>query len=340
MDTLLEMRKLNDEESTTTQTCIRCESDNIEKKTAEKTIEVRKDKITVTSEYWQCNNCNEEWVDPEDEDSLEKAYETYRNKYHMLKPERIKELRKQYGLTQRELAGIFEWGLSTITRYENGHLPSKSHYDLLELLENEERFYNFVKNKQGLRDKERYLSLIASKIKVPSVELLLEPFLDFSASDLTGFTKPSIDKITNAILFFCKDEGVLITKLNKLLFYTDFKYFKEYTSSLTGLRYRHLKYGPVPEQYYNILNALVNNKKLQVEEVLVGEHIGVLYKSSEPPDITVFTDEELSVLLKIKKEFKDYGSEEISKCSYKEKAWFETEENGFISYLHADELSV
>jgi len=45
-------------------------------------------------------------------------------------------------------------------------------------------------------------------------------------------------------------------------------------------------YGPVRENYYDLLNALVKMSKLQVREVPVGEHIGIEYKSLEESDLS------------------------------------------------------
>jgi len=40
----------------------------------------------------------------------------------MLSPYEIRELRKRYGLTQKELSLLLGWGSVTMSRYENGAL--------------------------------------------------------------------------------------------------------------------------------------------------------------------------------------------------------------------------
>ena len=66
-------------------------------------------------------------------------------------------------------------------------------------------------------------------------------------------------KLFNAILFFCKGR-VLKTKLNKLLFYADFKHFKEYAVSITGARYARIPFGPAPDKYAFYFATLLESK--------------------------------------------------------------------------------
>ena len=315
--------------------CTECKSPDIKKIVEKEDIEIRGDKITVRVKYWHCNRCEIDWKILGEHDEIEEAFRKYRDKYGMLQPERIRELRKKYNLTQGELSKIFGWGAVTVNRYENGSLQSKSHDDILKILEKPKMFYDFVKNKKDLLNKEEYLNRISSKAAIP----MIEDILSASSDDFTGFLEPSADKIVNVILFFCKD-GTLITKINKLLFYNDFKYFKEYTNSMTGLRYQHFDYGPVPENYYDLLNALVRLNKLYLRELPVGEHIGIEYTSLEEPDLSIFCKDEIDTLEEIKRYFKHWSSKEIAEYSHKEKAYKETKKNQFISYLYAKDLHI
>ena len=324
--------------------CIECDSKNIEYIEKPDMVEVRGEEIQVMAKYWLCRDCGTNWefFDEDEYDQIDEAYRIYRNRTGMLQPEEIKELRKRSGFSQGELAKIFGWGAVTISRYENGSLQSKAHDELLKLLKKPEIFYNFIKEKNNLKNKDRYLQHLEKTLNLEK-ELpvsFLENLLSGSADEFNGFQEVNIDKIKNLILFFCKDDGIYITKLNKLLFFTDFKYFKEYTHSITGMRYKHLPYGPVPEYYRSILELLVKTGGLDVEYKDFGDYIGELYKSIDSPDLSVFSDDELEILLEIKKKFAKSGSKEISELSHREKAYRETKENQLISYFHAQELQI
>lgn len=42
------------------------------------------------------------------------------------------------------------------------------------------------------------------------------------------------------------------TKLNKEMYYVDFYSYKKYGRSISGLAYRAIQYGPVPEHYETV----------------------------------------------------------------------------------------
>jgi uncharacterized phage-associated protein len=55
------------------------------------------------------------------------------------------------------------------------------------------------------------------------------------------------EKLRNAVLFFVKsDKTVGLTKLMKLLFYLDFRLYRETGEPLTGETYEAWNFGPVP----------------------------------------------------------------------------------------------
>jgi len=318
--------------------CIECEKENIEKVNYTEEVDIRGEKIKVETGHWHCKDCDSYWRVLGEDDFMAKALRVYREKHNMVQPEEIKKRRQMYGLTQGDLAKIFGCGIVTISRYERGSLQSKIHENMLKLLRSPEKFYEFISKKE-LEDKEKYLKKIekSSDLKQYLPLSLLENLLAYKGDEFAGFQDVSVDKIRNAILFFCKD-GIYMTKLNKLLFYSDFRHFKENTLGITGLKYKHLPYGPVPEYYKTILDMLVASGDLKVDIKDFGNYIGELYTSVVKPDFSVFSEDELRVLLEIKKRFADLSSAEISDISHKEKAWNETEENELISYRYAMEL--
>lgn len=63
------------------------------------------------------------------------------------------------------------------------------------------------------------------------------------------------EKLKNAVLYFVKnDKTVGLTKLMKLLFYLDFRLYRECGESLTGQTYEAWKFGPVPADVWRELH--------------------------------------------------------------------------------------
>ncbi len=72
----------------------------------------------------------------------------------------------------------------------------------------------------------------------------------------TGFKSPDYDKLTEMIVFFAQEVSCYKTKMNKLLFYTDFVMFRQYGQSVSGARYKAIPYGPVPNSFDSIFESL------------------------------------------------------------------------------------
>ncbi len=135
----------------------------------------------------------------------------------------------------------------------------------------------------------------------------------------------------------CSLSGAFKTKLNKLLFYSDFYGYKDQTKSITGLRYIHLPYGPVPDNFDFVYAQLLKENLLDKEEVvypkgLVGEN----YLSTREADLSIFNEDEIDILKSVKEKFKGFTSIEITDYSHKEKAYTDTRKGEAISYKYAE----
>ena len=141
------------------------------------------------------------------------------------------------------------------------------------------------------------------------------------------------------VLFFAhKSTGLLKTKLMKLLNYSDMIFYKENGLSISGLKYAHLPYGPVPDNFDMILG------KMAADHIA---HIGVFYDGAYEyhqviPECDVpegaLSDEEIEVLNRIYEKFKNFGSAEISAYSHREKGYHATKTGQIISYAYAKDI--
>lgn len=99
------------------------------------------------------------------------------------------------------------------------------------------------------------LEYLRIKKKVEAVEEDYKPI--GQPSEYTGFRSMSLDKIANIIQFIIANIGsTFVTKINKLLFYTDFIHYKKHGYGLTGSTYKALPFGPVPEHWGTLYSSL------------------------------------------------------------------------------------
>ena len=331
--------------------CSNCEKETrLELVTKEEVIRVRNKPIKVEVQHSKCTECSDEVFDPNlNLDPFDLAYREYRKRYGFLQPEEIRDWRKANKLTQSELAKLLGVGLATISRYENGALQDPSHEKLLRLAMNPSNLLRLIEGSEDVftEVKKRRLVEALQEIEADAHSIdstIIVSFGNYEPNEYSGYKKLDLEKLYNAILFFCK-EGVLKTKLNKLLFYADFKHYKEYALSITGARYARISFGPAPDNYEIYYGALSSQKAIEfIEEVYPSKYggepvVGEIIKAAKKPDLSLFTASELRIMASVQEDFKEYNAREITEFSHKEEGYQETQNGGAISYNYAKKLN-
>ena len=326
--------------------CSNCEKEtDLEILTKEELINVRREPINVEIQYCKCSQCGDEVIDPSlNVDPFHLAYEEYRRRHGFLRPEEITEWRKTHSITEGELAKLIGIGTATLSRYENGSLQNESHERLLRLIMQPSNLLNLVESSEGVftaNKKERLVQVLKeSQADLHSVDnAIMINFGNYSPKEFSGYRELSLPKLYNTILFFCKP-GVLKTKLNKLLFYADFKHFKEYALSITGAEYAHVPFGPAPDNYEMYYASLNSQKAVDfIEHPYPSGYVGEIIKTVKEPDLSLFSPSEVRVMASVMEDFTNYDASEITEFSHKELGYQETNNGDLISYKYAVNLN-
>ena len=309
--------------------CEECEKEVETKVISKKEIyKVLGEDIEVQAQVLVCADCGEEFYCEElDNATLINAYNEYRKKHKLLLPTEIKQIRELYGLSQRSFAKLLNWGDKTIHRYENGSIQDRAHNSLLLFLRNPENMKVYLSENENSLD-EKNLSkllelvnkLISENEKEDSCKFF-DLFISSKPSIDNGFKSFDYEKFAAMVVFFAsKGTDLLKTKLMKLLNYSDMIFYKENSVSISGLKYAHLPYGPVPE----FDGKYERHKVLPDEDDFNG----------------ILTDEEIDVLERVYKKFISFGSVEISNYSHKEKGYSSTLPGEIISYSYAADIEL
>ena len=308
-------------------------------------VDVRGESIEVSASHYHCPVCRGDFEDPKNGFGfLEKAYEEYRRRHGLTQPPEIKAFRKRYGLTQGELSKLLGWGPVTLSRYENGALQDEGHDKMLHLAMNPENLMRLIEETpeaipEGKR--RRLLDELRGEceLSLAPEKVCEERFLRYEPDEFSGYRRLDLAKFFNMVLYFCKD-GDFKTKINKLLFYADFLHFKQYTVSITGARYAHATFGPVPDRYETLLAALIENGSLASEEFTCSEEItGEKLAAMKNPDFTLFSDSEIKILATVREKFRGFTSRRIMEYSHDEAGYKETVPGQFISYRYAEKIN-
>jgi len=324
--------------------CPKCNTENsIASITLPEEYEIRGETIQVEITLLQCKECGEEFYSPED-DPFDAAYRRYRSLHNMVQPEDFKAFREHYSLTQRELSDLLGWGGATISRYENGALQDEAHDKTMRLAMDPANLKKLILDNSTSLDPDKaegILKQLNQEIKRLGEESALCDFDDlgdYIPNEYSGNQPLNIKKLFNAIQFMCTKEGVVKTKLNKLLFYADFIYFKESGVSITGAQYARLPFGPVLDNYEIFLGVMALKKHVTIEERKIGDFLGEVIISVENPALDIFKPEEIETLAKVKGYFGSISATQISERAHQEKGYLETEDHQPISYRYAADI--
>jgi putative zinc finger/helix-turn-helix YgiT family protein len=314
------------------------------------TLSVLGEPVEYNAHLYHCDVCKKEFASESQEDrNFEVAYDIYRQRHNLLRPAQIKALRDKYGLSQTNLALLLGWGEITVHRYENGSLQDVAHNELLVLLEDAQNVRKILDlNKARLpepliRKLGERLDVLLSKERNSS-DCLLDclQHVPLSESDIsTGYRAFDLNKFDNVILYLLhKCADVYKTKLNKLLWYCDFRHFQNQKVSLTGTRYVHLPFGPVPDNYEVHLWRLRSQEKIKSVEKVFRSCAGELLVPLVDVEPKRLTATELKTIDEVVNKLGGLTAKALSDKSHKEPAYIETGDTETIPYTYADSLSL
>ena len=304
--------------------------------------------IEIAAQVMVCAECGEELFNEElDSATLINAYNEYRRRHKLLLPEEIRKIREQYGLSQRSFAKLLNWGDKTIRRYENGAVQDRAHNSLLLFLREPENMRTYLTENEVALDEKQIVKLLETveKLEQDTDFRVGRRYFDLFFSKIpceeNGFKGFDYEKLCAMVLFFAhKSAGLLKTKLMKLLNYSDMIFYKENGLSISGLKYAHLPYGPVPDNFDMILGKMAADHIAHIEVLYDGayENHQVVPECDVPEG--ALSDEEIEVLERIYEEFKNFGSVEISNYSHREKGYNVTKTGQIISYAYAMDIDL
>lgn len=126
------------------------------------------------------------------------------------------------------------------------------------------------------------------------------------------------------------------TVLYKLLYFCDFDFFEIYEKNLTGMKYKRLQYGPVPDQ--SLFNPIVNKLKddgviEKVTRAYAGGTIQTKYVNFIEADISVFSPQEIEVVNKVINRLSDMSARQIEDHVHQDYPWKSHEDGEEITYV-------
>lgn len=206
----------------------------------------------------------------------------------MILSERVKKLRVDRGLSQEVVAKQLDISRPSYDKIENG-------------------------------DKELTVSQatrLANLFGVSLDELLFETVSEAGKSY-------DVEKYRQMIFSFIhkgtadNDGRIPKTKLAKLLYLADFAWFYNHFESMSGLQYRKQAQGPVPDEYFRMIDELYDDGSISIKFSGKAQMIG----TNEPLDDSRLSAEEKDLIGKIAEEWKPARTQTIVDFTHEQLPW-------------------
>ena len=276
---------------------------------------------------WLCEDSGEQFTDDEsDTAGFVQVTNQYRAKYGISYTDEIIAVRQRYGISAAKMSLILGIGVNQYRLYEQGEVPSVSNGRMIRSIMNPKVMLEMVessKNELSESEYEKIISkvqaIIASSEAYKMEQYEIRRIFNTPRGADNGYAQLSLNRLKNIMLYILnRCDEVWCTKMNKLLFYTDFMSYRERGMAMTGLSYRAIDFGPVPERWDRVYSEF---PEVRQELRQVGDFVGSVLIASAEAANTMFTDAELKVLDAICTHFGKITSREISRISHDEDAW-------------------
>lgn len=315
-----------------------------------RSMNFRKETFEIVFHSYKCEDSGEQFTTTElDEVNINQVFNKYRDKFNIPFPDEILRIREKYGLSAAKMSEILGFGINSYRQYEAGEMPSTANAKLIQMVDDPKKFIDMVELSSTLDEKTRtkYIQkaqlLIEEKKRNISNLNFKEYLLGNHLADIySGYRNPNFEKFAEMVVYFSEKMAPFKTKMNKLLFYADFLMFKKSCFSISGVRYKAIDMGPVPNNFQSIFEYLANNDEIavfytQFPQGYVGEQFKA--RKDRPFRPGLFSENELFVLEQVATAFKSVSTNDIIELSHLEEAWKKNEKNkNSISYEYAFEL--
>ena len=147
-------------------------------------------------------------------------------------------------------------------------------------------------------------------------------------------------KFKELMLYFSRrgtDEGLVIgsTKLNKLLFFSDFRAYAELGEPMTGARYQRLSFGPAARELLPMRAQLLSDREVEWGDRANEDWNDILIARSDP-DMTIFSVDEQRIADEVFEELRPFNAVAASDYSHlRSDGWAVREDGEDIPYESA-----
>jgi hypothetical protein len=144
------------------------------------------------------------------------------------------------------------------------------------------------------------------------------------------------DKFKELVLYISErsedDPWFGATKLNKILFYSDFLHYAYYGEPITGAEYQKLPQGPAPRKLLPVRDEMIKDHELAIRYERALKFTQKRPQALREADVSHFNGEELKLVDDIMRYLGDRTAGEVSELSHLEMCWQLAQDKETIPY--------
>jgi transcriptional regulator with XRE-family HTH domain len=212
------------------------------------------------------------------------------------------------------------------------------HYLLIKSLRKEHGFSQLEISKKLDISRTSYISFEQGKreLTLSEAEKLTDVF-GISITEIESGIKANYEKYKEMILAYLRSkpdmrDGVPKTKLAKLLYLADFSWFYKNLKSMSGMEYRKIQFGPVPDLYFRAIDELFESGKIDIKKTSEGAMLISQTRGGETTLLKEISREEKDLIDDISNKWCGKRTQEIVDFTHNQMPYSICRENEIIPY--------
>jgi len=179
-----------------------------------------------------------------------------------------------------------------------------------------------------------YISIEQGKRELTMGEFeKLADLLNVSFEEVEAGESPNYKKYRQMILAFLRlEKEITKTKLAKFLYFADFAWYYYNLKSMSGMQYRKLKYGPVADPYFRLIDEMLDSGEINIENRADGGMMISVTRSGAKTDLSELSKKEIKLIKDIDSKWKDKKTAEIVDFTHKQLPYLYAMDNEVVSY--------
>jgi len=184
-----------------------------------------------------------------------------------------------------------------------------------------------------------YISFEKGKAELSLSEAVkLTDIFGISLDEIKSGLRPNYAKYKQMILAYLRTNigvagKVTKTKLAKLLYLADFAWFYKHLESMSGMSYRKIQYGPVPDSYFRAIDELFEEGSIDIDNISKdGAFLIFQTETGGREELSLLNSDEKKLIKEISGKWCEKRTNEIVKFTHEQLPYSICEDNEIIPY--------